>query len=115
MSEGRSVEFMGRVHVVMAERGSRVANQGHMVTKLHGEPPGRLDAGVSEQAHGDDVGDAVLLELEVEVRVGETTQMPLGNSGSGRDRSVLKALAYLGAYLGNGNHGESDAAPAGHP
>src|ERR1700733_9058997 len=34
---------------------------------------------------------------------------------SRRDRSVLKsAFTYAGAYVGNGNHGESADAPAGH-
>ena len=44
------------MHVLVTERGGRVADQGHVITQLHGKAAGGLNAGVGEQT--DDNGHA---------------------------------------------------------
>ena len=48
-----------------------------MIAELHPEAAGGLDAGVGNHADQDDLTDAVLLELKVEVRVGEAALRPV--------------------------------------
>jgi hypothetical protein len=75
--ERRPIQVVCRMHELVAERGGRVADQGHVITELHGEAAGGLNARVGEQADGDDMRDAVLLELKIEVRIGEAALRPV--------------------------------------
>jgi hypothetical protein len=40
MSERGAVQVVRRMHHLVAERGGRVAGQGHVITQLHGEAAG---------------------------------------------------------------------------
>ena len=71
MSIGRPVQLVRRMHHLVAERGGGVAEQGHVITELHGEAAGGLNAGVGEQTDGNDMRDATLLEMKIEIRIGE--------------------------------------------
>ena len=77
MRECRSIQVVRRMHELVAERGGRVADQGHVITQLHGESAGGLNAAVGEHTDGDDMRDAVLLELEIEVSIGEAALRPV--------------------------------------
>src|ERR1700720_572765 len=48
-----------------------------MVSKLHRIATGRLDTGVGQQADNDDVTDAVLFQLLIEVRIREPALTPV--------------------------------------
>jgi len=48
-----------------------------MVSKLHRIATGRLDTGVGRQSNNDDVTDAVLFQLLIEVRVCEPALSPV--------------------------------------
>ena len=65
------------MHVLVTERGGRVADQGHVITQLHGEAAGGLNAGVGEQTDGNDMRDAMLLEMKIEIRIGEAALGPV--------------------------------------
>src|SRR5262249_43058035 len=52
-------------------------NQGDVIAELHREARRRIDAGVSQQSHDDRVTDAMLLELQIEIGVGETALSPM--------------------------------------
>ena len=65
------------MHELVAERGGRVTDQGHVITQLHGEAAGGLNAGVGEQTDGNDMRDAMLLEMKIEIRIGEAALGPV--------------------------------------
>ena len=71
MGVGRSVDGMGGVHRLMAEGGGGVPDQRDVISELHAEAAGRFDAGVGDHADQDDMTNAVLLELQVEIGVGK--------------------------------------------
>ena len=66
-----SFKFVRGVHHLTAEGRRCVANQGDMISKLLRVTSGRLSTGVGQQSNDDDVADAVLFQLQIEVRVGE--------------------------------------------
>ena len=49
----------------------------HLVTELGGEAHGRFDAGVGPHPDYDDFAHAVLLELKVEIGIGEAARHPM--------------------------------------
>src|SRR4051812_5498217 len=65
------------MHHFFGESRCRVTNQRDMVPKLHRIATGRLDAGVGQQPDNDDVTDAVLLQLLIEIRVREPALSPV--------------------------------------
>src|ERR1700722_7692294 len=66
-----------RLHACGTEGCRRVLDQGDVVTELHAKTPGGFDATVGDQADENDLLNAVLLELEVEIGVGETALRPM--------------------------------------
>jgi hypothetical protein len=75
--EGRPVDLEGGVHRLLAKCRGRILHERDVVAEFHPEASGRLDAGVGDHAHEDDFSDVVLLELEVEVGVGEAALSPV--------------------------------------
>src|SRR5215471_19533187 len=65
------------MHHLMAERRRRVAHQGDVITKLLGVLRGGLGTSVGEQPDDDNVTDTVLLQLHVEVGIGESAGAPV--------------------------------------
>src|SRR5262249_15310257 len=55
----------------------RILNDGDVITELGGEAHSRFDAGMRDEADDDELMDAVLLELQVQVGVGEATGTPM--------------------------------------
>jgi hypothetical protein len=76
MRAGRPVDLRC-VHGFATEGGGGIFDQRDVIAEFHPETSGGLDASVGHHAHQDDLPDAVLLELEVEVRVGEAALSPM--------------------------------------
>src|SRR5271170_6196004 len=64
----------------MAEAADRVLHKRHLVTELGGEAHGRFNAGVGPHPDHDDLAHAVLLELKIEIGVGEAARQPMFQS-----------------------------------
>src|SRR5271165_3818696 len=77
MREGRSVNVVGRVHRLGAERCRSVPHQGYVVAEFGPRASGRLDTGVRRRADHDDLLDAALLELQIEVGAGKPVLAPM--------------------------------------
>jgi hypothetical protein len=60
------------LHLALRIACNRVAHHRDVITEFGAEPDGRLDAGVSDESDHDELVDAVLLELQIQVCVGET-------------------------------------------
>src|SRR5262245_59032160 len=91
VSEGGSIDFVRGMHLCVAEGGGRVTYQRDVVAKLHCVLGCGLDAGLGNQADNDHVGDAVLLELHVEIGVGEAALPPmLGGDDVARLRREIR-------------------------
>ena len=80
MGIGRAVQLAGRVHHLLGEGCRRVSNQRDMVSKLLRVARGRLGTGIGQQPYENDVTDAALFQLQVEVGVRETAA--LADSGA---------------------------------
>ena len=76
MGIGRAVQLVGRVHHLLGEGCRRVSNQRDMVSKLLRVARG----GIGQQPYENDVTDAALFQLQVEVGVRETAA--LADSGA---------------------------------
>src|SRR5215813_12216994 len=63
-------------HLVRVVRG-RVLHHGDLVAQLGGVANSRFDAGVRDQPDDDELMGAVLLELQVQVGVGEAARTPV--------------------------------------
>src|SRR5271163_228531 len=61
----------------MAEAADRVLHKRHLVTELGGEAHGRFNAGIGPHPDYDDLAHAVLLELKVEIGIGEAARHPM--------------------------------------
>ena len=77
MREARSIDLVRRVHPFRLEGSGRILNPGDVVAKLHAKASGGLDAGVRYKADQDDVLDPPLLELGVEIGIGEAALPPV--------------------------------------
>src|SRR5215472_1145986 len=77
MREGGAINFVRRVHGLGAERCCGIAHQGDVIAEFRAVARGALDAGVREHACDDDLLDAALLELEIEVGVGKPVLAPM--------------------------------------
>jgi hypothetical protein len=81
-----------RVWSPTAEGSGGVFDQGDVVPQFPAEAAGRLDAGVGDHADQDNAADAVLLELQIEVGVGEAARSPVleGNDVAGLGLEVVE-------------------------
>jgi hypothetical protein len=98
---GRSVDGVRGMHRFSAQVGGRVLHQGDVVAELHRKAPCRLDAGVGDHADDDHALNAELLELLVEVRVGEPARPPVlvhDEAAGKRERQVFDALELSVAF-----------------
>src|SRR5689334_908166 len=64
-------------YTCLQDHPGRINNQGDLVAEFRGESAGRLDAGVGDHADEDHVAYAELLQLQVEVGVGEPARSPV--------------------------------------
>ncbi|MNP36594.1 hypothetical protein D3C76_1299960 [compost metagenome] len=77
MGIGRAVQFVGGTHGFRRERRRGIGHQGHVVAQFRGEAAGGLDAGIGQHSDQDHPLHPVLLELVVEVGVGEAAGAPV--------------------------------------
>src|ERR1700722_1295007 len=77
MGERRPVKLMRGMHHLPRERGGRVPNQRDMVSKFLRVTRCRLGTGIGEQPHENDVADAVLFQLQIEIGVREPARGPM--------------------------------------
>src|SRR5262245_57121686 len=71
------IELERGLHLVPAVARDGILHQGDLVPQLRRVANGRVDAGVRAQADHDQLVNAVFLELQIEVRVGEPTRAPV--------------------------------------
>jgi len=64
-----SVDVVRCVHRLLTEGRGRVLYQRYMITKLHPETGRGLNASIGQQANADDLLDAILFELMVQVSI----------------------------------------------
>ena len=69
MGKGRSIDVVRCVHRFLAEGCGRVLHQRYMITKLHPETGRGLNASIGQQADADDLLDAILFELMVQISI----------------------------------------------
>jgi hypothetical protein len=75
--EARSIDLVRRAHAFAVECSGRVFDEGDVVAELHAEAGSGFDAGVRYQADEDDLLDPPLLELSVEIGIGEAALRPV--------------------------------------
>src|SRR5215510_2056462 len=73
----RSVDLERRFHFVPAVAANGIVHQRDFVPQLRRIANGRVDAGVHAQADHDQLMNAVLLELQIEVGVGKAAGAPV--------------------------------------
>ena len=77
MSESRAVQFMGGMHHFFFEGRRGVTYEGDVITQLHRKAACGFDAGIGKQADDDHMGDALLLQLKVQIGIGEPALAPV--------------------------------------
>src|SRR5215510_7885298 len=87
----REIDVESSVHVLIRIIRHRVLDDRDLVAELSGKANGRFDAGMRYLSYDNELMDAVLLELQIQICVGEATgtQMLCGDN-----------LAWLGRELG---------------
>src|SRR6202030_1972006 len=73
----RNIDLERGVHLLVRVIGLRIPHHGDLVAKLGRMANSRFDAGMRYETNDDELMDAVLLELQIEVRVGEATGTPM--------------------------------------
>ena len=99
MSIGWPVQLMRGVRHLLREGSRRIGDQGHMIAQFHREAARGFNARIGQEANDDDLLDAILLELLVEVRVGKTALSPmfLDNDVAGLRHEIWVPFATPGA------------------
>src|SRR5262245_2487338 len=87
----REIDVESGVHVLIRVIGNRVPYHRDVVAELGGKANGRFDAGMRDQTDDDELMDAVLLELQIQIGVGEAAGAPMLRGDD---------LAWLGLELG---------------
>src|SRR5271166_5958928 len=77
MGESRSVDLVGSMHRLGAECCCRIPHQCHVIAEFSATAGGGLDAGIGQHSYHDDLFDAALLELEIEVGTGKSILGPM--------------------------------------
>src|SRR5262249_57528517 len=65
------------VHRLVRVARSRMLDHRHLVAELGSEADGGLDTGMGEESDDDESMNAVILELQIQVSVGEATGAPV--------------------------------------
>src|SRR5262245_13084272 len=73
----REIDVESGVHLLIRVIRRRVFYHRDLVTELGGKANGRFDAGMRYESDDDELMDAVLLELQIQIRVGEATGTPM--------------------------------------
>jgi hypothetical protein len=91
MGESRSVDHVGSMHRLGAECCCRIPHQCHVIAEFSAAAGGGLDAGIGQHSYQDDLFDAALLELEIEVGTGKPTCLAAQSGARPRSRSEFIA------------------------
>src|SRR6476660_2752644 len=73
----REIDVERGVHLLVRVIGRRVFDHRDLVAELGGKTNGRLDASMRYKANDDELMDAVLLELQIQIGVGEAAGTPM--------------------------------------
>src|SRR5262249_61075019 len=73
----RDIDVESGVHLLVRVIRRRIFYHRDLVAELGGKANGRFDAGMGYEPDDDELMDAVLLELQVQVGVGEATGTPV--------------------------------------
>jgi hypothetical protein len=97
----RHVDVESGVHCLIRVIRRRVPYHRDVVAQLGGKANGRFDAGMRYQADHDEPVDAVVLELQIQIRVGEAAGAPmlLDDNVTWLGRELETELATPGAIL----------------
>src|SRR3984893_13569223 len=88
----REIDIEGGLHLPVRVIRGRVPDHRDLVTKLDGIADRCLDAGVRDESHDNELVNPVLLELQIQIRVGETAGTPmLEGHDIARSRLELRA------------------------
>ena len=78
----RDIDVESGVHLLIRVIRRRVFYHRDLVAELSGKANGRFDAGMCNEPNDDELMDAVLLELQIQICVGEATGAPMLRGGS---------------------------------
>ena len=88
----REIDVESGLHLPVRVIRGRVPDHRDLVAKLGGITDGCLDAGVRDESHDKEPVNPVLLELQIQIRVGETAGTPmLEGHDIARSRLELRA------------------------
>src|SRR5262249_6228384 len=73
----RDIDVERGVHLFIREIRGRVFNHRDLVAELSGKANRRFDAGMCYESDDDELMDAVLFELQIQICVGESTGTPM--------------------------------------
>src|ERR1700736_530322 len=73
----RDIDVESGVHLLIRVIRRRVFHHRDIVAELSGKANGRFDAGMRYESDDDELMDAVILELQVQICVGEATGAPM--------------------------------------
>src|SRR5262245_21949497 len=73
----RNIDVESRVHLRIRIIGRCVLYHRDLVAELSGKANGRFDAGMGYESNDNELMDAMVLELQVQIRVGEATGTPM--------------------------------------
>src|SRR6516165_4941632 len=71
------IDVEGDMHHLVRVIRRRILDDGHLITELGGIAHSRFDAGMRDESDDDELMDAVLLDLQVQVGIGEATGTPV--------------------------------------
>ena len=73
----REIDAEGGVHCLIRVVGCRVSHHCNLIAELNGEANRRFDAGMRYEPDDDELMDPMLLELQIQIRVGEAAGAPM--------------------------------------
>src|SRR5262249_47458861 len=73
----RHIDVESGVHLRIGVIRRRVFYHRDLVAELSGKSNGRFDAGMCDESDDDELVDAVILELQIQIRVGEAAGTPM--------------------------------------
>src|SRR5262245_12439303 len=73
----RHVDVKRGMHLLVRVAGGRVPHHRDLVAKLNAEADRRLHTGVRDESNEDELMDAMLLELQIQIGIGEATGTPM--------------------------------------
>jgi len=85
--------FQGRVHLFVGIAGGRISDDGHLIAQLRAEANRRLEQVVRDEAHHDQLLNALPLEQKVQVGIGKTAGAPMlwATTSPGRGSNSMRS------------------------